>query len=299
MNKVDEAASPNLEVDALVKLGKHTATVDDRINMLASSEAAPFILLDEGQQVAHLTELLDFADDRLPAPRRRRGESTHVEMASFVECTNRFKTADSTIWAYKAHNGEFTMTTVFNYHPAEVAEPGAAGWGDHRAKYICPLSPAWIAWNRMSNKMVSQEEFADFVEEHGANVYEGEDGYPKTIDLLELASNLRIEQGIKVQRTYNRQTGEYTIVNTRENDETESTKLPRAIMLQLPVFDNGQTYKVEALMRCSTGSRGGAPKLGFTLQQATKIREDAILGLRNLAADETGLPVFAGKPECA
>jgi uncharacterized protein YfdQ (DUF2303 family) len=265
----------------------------------------PVVLVPDGMKVEMRPDILDERIKRDAAPVRIKGAATHQELESFVQHVNRFKDAASVIWA--EINGP-KLTAVLNYHVGNP-EPGAAAggptpgsprWGDHRAVYTCPLSQRWKLWLASSGKSMSQEEFADFIDANLRDVAspaQGAPGYesmPQPASLLDMARKLTIHTKGDFQRQINETTGEYTLVNKLEHTEG-STKIPRAFLVQLAVFEGGTLYAVEARVRFVLDN--GRPRFSYHLYETDLILRDAFKAVRDQVLAQTGLPVFAGEPE--
>lgn len=278
------------ENDAAIEAGEAAAQIDDRVT---ERNGIPIGLESERGKIRVLSDVLAAADERAEAPRRRKGSATHQELDSFIAHVNRFKDAGSVVWA-DAQNTK--LTAVLNYHPAGEAAPR---WNDHRSIYACPLSRQWLLWIGRNEKPMGQEEFGQFVEDNMADLAnpgaEPEDAdLPPPAKVLEVARTLIVRTKGEFSRTLNPTSGEFSLVNKLENEST-STKIPRAFLLQLPVFEAGTPYRVEARLRFSMAD--GKPRFAFALYQIDVIKRDAFGEVRQQVVEGTGLPVFVGTPE--
>lgn len=259
---------------------------------IAEVEGMP-VLVTNGR-IGVLTEALDEAERRGAAPKRRKGTSTHTELASFIEHVNRFKDADSAVFA---DTDDVTLTAVLDYHKAgATADPR---WGGHRSVYSCPLSRQWTLWTGSSDRKMPQDAFAQFIEDNmddlAAPVGNGADkDFPMPSDVLTMARNLVIRSKGEFSRSINPTTGESSLVCRNENT-TESTKIPRAFLLGIPVFEAGALYKLEARLRMDMSS--GRPLFSYVLYRPEAIKRDAFGEVRTMVKEQTQLPVFAGSPE--
>ena len=157
-------------IKAAIEAGEAATKLTDRIDFI---DDIPVALVKVGMQIDVLTRVLEENDKRAPAPRRLKGIATLRELDSFIAHVNRFKDADSVIFA---DTENVKLTAVLNY---SKAGPDGQRWGDHRAVYACPLSRQWKVWTGANGKMMSQEEFGDFIEANNpelANPTNPEDG---------------------------------------------------------------------------------------------------------------------------
>jgi len=282
---------PTCNVKEAVKAGKATAEIAARwFTYKERGVELPLVLVENDQKLLPPEKLLEVIDSRADKPRRRVGVARHDEIDSFVAHVNRFKTADSAVWA---DVGGMRLVAVLDYHP-----PSDTAWGEHRSIYDCPLSERWKAWTAMAGKLHLQEPLADFLDEHIEDVIgpaEGEaDRYPEPIKLLELVRDLRIYQKGQFERRFDKTTGDNILVCKQETD-SKSTPIPRAFKLAIPVFEGGELYGVEARLRVRI--QEGRPKIGFDLHRASEIVRDAFGDIRAAVKEQTELPVFAGTPE--
>lgn len=279
-------------VDAAIGAGVELAKVTDRITNV---ENVPVGLVPSGMHLKVLDDALKVADQRAPTPRRRKGTAQHQELPSFIEHVNRFKDADSAIFADIAQT---KLTAVLDYHPSG-ADKGPR-WGEHRSVYTCPKSRQWLLWTSHQERAFTQEAFGEFVDANMADLASPSAGGAVSTDVAEPAAVLTMARNLVVltkgeySRAINPTTGESSLVNKIENEST-STKIPRAFLLQLPVFENGTLYAVEARVRFAM--RDGRPTFSFVLYQPEKIVQDAFGAVRDEVKKGTGLPVFAGSPE--
>lgn len=251
-------------------------------------------VLVDGDQVHILNNVLEIADKRGAAPRRRKGTSNHSELASFIEHIIRFKDADSAVFA---DTGAVRMTAVLDYHQAGADKPPR--WGEHRSVYVCPLSEQWRLWTANNGVKLAQDAFAQFIEDNMQDLASptgnGDDkDFPMPSDVLTMARNLVIQSKGEFSRSINPTTGESSLVCKNEN-VTGSTKIPRAFLIGIPVFEAGAMYRVEARMRMDMSS--GRPSFSYVLYQPEVIKRDAFGEVRQMVKEQTALPVFAGSPE--
>lgn len=273
------------QIESAVEAGANGAHIDTRITEI---EGVPVGYVGGAEpKFQVLSAVLDISDGRADAPRRRRGTAVHHEVGSFVEFVNRHKSPASVCFA---DGPNVKVTAVLNYQPAG---PDVAAWGDHRAVYSCPLSDQWRAWNAAADKPMSQEAFAQFLEDHLDDIRSA-DGFPAAASMVELARNLVIRSKGVFERKINPTTGEGIMVCKDEHEES-STRIPRAFLLGIPVFEAGAPYAVEARLRFTMA--GGRPAFAFALYRAREILRDAFGEVRARVAKETSLPMFAGEPE--
>jgi uncharacterized protein YfdQ (DUF2303 family) len=268
--------------------GAAAVGIEDRLKIVdVGNGARVAVAVGNGGRPFVLESVTTRLRDAAPAPPRRTGNATLHEVESFIAYVNRYKIqGQTTLWAdAKA----FTMAAVLDDAP-EGADITKAGWCEHRARYICPRSPEWIAWTGLEGKALRQEAFAQLLEDRLEELTSG-DGFPAPAEMLSMARSLTINVQGKFRRQIDPTTG--TGILQHENEHgAGSTKIPRAFLLALRVFDGGATYRVEARIRFSLTAEG--PTFSFNLHRREVIERDAFGEVRERVGSATGLVVFAG-----
>lgn len=280
---------------AALVVGEEIANVEERSEVMEQLPDGAILLSledgDAGKRVVPNLDAMKALDERASTPRDRRGSHTLIELKSLIAYVNRYKTADTLVWADISC---FTVTAILNDHPANEATPDhlTAGWRNHRAVYACPRSAEWKAWTGIDQRALAQDSFADFIEEHLEDVRAIE-GYPKPLELVTMARNLSVRTKGTFERSLDPTTGNHVLLNKSEND-TGSTVIPRAFMLTIPVFENGAPYQVEARVRMAMDN--GRATFAVHLYRRAEIERDAFNDVRKEIEDEATVPVLAGRP---
>lgn len=269
--------------ESLINAALSSACAEERYY---DADGIPLTVGNDGQLrvMESLHALMVCAD---PNPARREGVSHHTELESFIEHVNRMKEKRTTIWA---DVDRCLFTSIYNYDPAG-AEPSEAGWGDHQAKYICPLSPEWKAWTVKQGKWMSQNDFAQWIDSRFEDMT-GAPDMPKPIDLLEMSRNLQIFTKGTHTKKVDPTTGQYALV-CKEEHTSDSTKIPRAFMTGLRVFEGGEIYGTE--IRLQFRMTEGKAMFCFSVHRHEELKRDAFSEMRTTVAAETDRPVFAGR----
>lgn len=290
-------------------------TEKTRTEIDAAVEAAHSLLkprtVDVGEDpglIAHgarvqLTDLGPHIDKYRAHPRRKKGNSVHHTLASFIAHVRRNATAE--------HAAVFVTDTafqaVYDYH---AGHEGPAGWGEHRAHYPLPLSDEFLAWR--VTRSLSGEEFAEFIEDHLADVLEAEDvgegildfarrtrlKFAGPVSLLNLSRGVSINVDAKVKEHRKLSSGEAQVVfETTHRDEAGAVlDLPGAFAVGIPVFKGGGRYALAVRLRYKV--RGGAITWEFVPHGPDRLLDHARgEAVEMLEAEIEGVPVFAGLPE--
>jgi uncharacterized protein YfdQ (DUF2303 family) len=271
-----------------------------------------------------------FLDEYRLAPERRRGISTHGDLPSFIEHVNRFKDADSALFATplrRDEQGRLTrppsLTAVLNYH--RIGAAGAPQFGDHRSVYDCPLSEEWRDWARCDGEKMSQQDFAEFIEDRIADVVAPPVGAPtlaggenvlateddaRLLDaakllngvfagpskLMELARGMAVTVNERVKQAVNLQTGEIAVqYETQHGEAGQKVQVPNLFLIAIPVFELGSLYRMIVRLRYRAGNSGIA--WFFQLYRPEKVFDHAFKEVAETARAGTELPLFYGAPE--
>lgn len=280
---LNETQSEVIANDALAACNQATRMVGE----------TPVVLLPEGFQVSNLEKLLN-------APTRKRGVTVLNDAESFVAVVNDQKGENTRL--FSTINPP-TFTAVFNHHA------NGAGWGDHQAKYNAPISPEWGAWAKADKQKMNQVEMAQFLESNLVDVVyiakadatadkPAEVGSPDGATMLEICRTLAAKKDVEfksavrlgdgsTQFTYNEE--------VRGSAANGTLEIPEQFSIGIPVFENGDKYRVDVRFRYRIG-QGGDLVMWLELVRPHKVIEDAAKQLRADIAAKTELHVLNGSP---
>lgn len=250
-------------------------------------------------------------DEYRASPTRRKGTASHTRAESFVEHVNRFKDADSAIFANENPTAP-KLTAVLDYHKAGGfdADPRHGG---HRATYAFPLSPEWQAWFGKNAVQMTMTDFAAFLEDHivdvlaepgnlseAANNFVSATGgkFATPSKLIEIARGLQINEASVVKEARNLTSGEAEIVFDVQHTGADGKplKLPSLFVIAVPVFARASvSYRLIARLRYR--KTGGGLVFWYELWRPDLVFTDAFEEAVSKVREETGLPVFMGSPE--
>lgn len=262
-----------------------------------------------------------FVDAYATRPERRKGTARLEDLASFIAHANRFKDADSALFACSTRSAP-SLTSVLDYHEAlngpllEESVASSTGeaqprYGEHRGVYAFPLSDEWKAWNDQNKKPLDQAAFAEFIESRLLDLADPKEAGTYAVDvalglgcslagpskLLELSRGLTVRVGSLVTNAANLATGEaqLTYQTTHTDDGGAPIKVPGAFLLAIPVFRGGAPYQIPARLRYRV--REKVVTWFYELHGADRVFDHAFTEACDEAARETGLPLFRGSPE--
>lgn len=233
-------------------------------------------------------QVVDLIHDRwAKVPERMKGVTRVDDVDSFVWLYNRFA-ADTTTEVYAGR--EFnTVTAVFNSHGEDP------GWGDHRAQLVLKLSNSWADWSKVSGRDVEQRSFAEFIEDHLADMLE-----PSGAHMLEVAQKLQGTQRVEWRSAQVLADGTRQLLYAESTDAhaagtTGNLKVPHELKLGLQVFDRHATrYEVAGRFRYRIN--GGKLQLLVKLLGLDEIRDAALAAVVAEVKEKIGVEVLWGSP---
>ncbi|KAB1086398.1 DUF2303 family protein [Neorhizobium galegae] len=252
--------------------------------------------------------LKPLAEEWREKPATKRGVAQVTTLESFIDLTNRHKTDDSVIFADTDWQKP-SLVTVIDYH--QKANGGTADNGRHRVLYEFPRSEEWEAWSGIHNKPLDQTAFAEFIEDHIADLsapdtQEEEDfqakfsfkvAYPN--ELVALSRGLAVHTETRVKSNLVLQSGEGEITWDEQHNDAQGNKLkvPGMFILQIPAFHMGAPMRIPVRLRYRV--RAGSLSWTVLLYRPDVFITQEVLRNLEAAASETELPKFVGAPEMA
>lgn len=301
------------EVEALVAATKAAAQpriVDLTADNERLSEPAAPVLLRPLQSGFAVESIRKFVDEWRTEPDRRRGVAKMTTLESFCAHVNRFKDADSAVFADVDNDDDepsASLVAVLDYHRGG---DGAPRFGEHRCFYEFPLSEEWQAWQRQDGTPMSQGDFAAFIEDRILDVADPAIAGASAKSLLEvtggklasagelmaLKRGLSVRVASKVAHAVELSSGETQITyETQHTDERGAPlKVPAAFLIAIPVFRSGARYQIPVRLRYRVS---GGITWSVELYRPELVFDHAIAEACEVAKAKTELPLFYGTPE--
>lgn len=293
-----------------------------------SAPTVPHIITaPQGVNVHDLTQKWRDAQEWLQ-PMRRRGTAELHDLASVIAWANRHKGPSSVLFADVGATP--TLTCIADYHGAgepvmdQLRRDPAASHCRHRATYAFPLSREWKTWGAISGKALKSDEFGEFIEANAkdlldptaallrplhteqiepweqrmieiAQQLQGRFGQYAT--LVQLAREFTVNERADLTVKLDRDSGESSIQFINEHQAPDGTpiRIPNLFLIAIPVFDNGDLWRVPVRFRYRKAGSGVA--FIMSLHQPDVVFREAVDEALAAAAAGTGLPMFRGKPE--
>lgn len=299
------AASGPLDIEAIRRLADAAGTTIEMFEIEAVGISGEFpILIDRKSGTAKSIKAL--LEEYRERPARKTGIAKVFTLDSFIDLTNRHKTAESAIFA-DTNWRQPSLTSVIDYHTKNAGGP--ADNGKHRVHYEFPLSEEWDAWIKLDGQQMDQKAFAEWIEEHlpelAAPTADEVDELEKTFNMtvaspnkmVMLSRGLQVNVESRVKTSTTLQSGEGELLFEEEHRDAAGNKLsvPGLFILAIPPFFMGEPVRMPVRLRYRVS--GGQVKWVFKIFRpdvyiTTQIESDLAK-----AAEATDLPHFRGKPE--
>lgn len=215
------------------------------------------------------------------APVRPRGNSYFFNTDSFIAYVNKHSISGKT--EIYADQEKRQIVAIFDWH----CESGP-NWGVHRATLRFQPDPDWHAWVRVDRRAMSQQEFAEFLEDQREDIVS-----PSAAAVMEACANLEVTTSATFQSRVRLSDGTMAY-SYSEDQKTGQVKIPQEIKLKLSPFIGLPFFQVDARIRTSIKDQ----KLTFKvlLDRPHKVIEQAVDEEVIRINEETDIVVFYGIP---
>lgn len=276
MNKED-FTDPSTAIGAIVDLAITALGPQQAPQPNGGDESIPFVIVPNQHRVEDLEKLL-------PRPTRARGNTTLRDAKSFIRYVNTQKEEGTRIFG-TVEPPKFVA--VFNDHLQD-----GAGWRDHTATYACPLSIEWATWKGKNGVKMSQEAFAQFIEDNSPDCVD-----PPSADMIEISRSLEAKKAVNFAQSVRLPNGQHELTYEETVTGTAAKgrlSVPEVFSIGIPVLEGGGRYEVNARLRYRID--GGKLSMWFDLERPHKVLEDAVDGVRYQIEEGTSLEIFNGTP---
>lgn len=222
-------------------------------------------LTDDGRPFrVHVDGSLQSLEGFLPAPVSVRGDLHVYDADSFVDYVQKFKDADTVVFADKVGRA---FTAVIDYHAV-----GKPRWGRHRAVLAARETDPWKRWTAASGKQMTQAAMAQFIEDNIPDI-----ASPPGAQLVEIARTLEAKKNVEFVSVIRPQNGSVSFhynETVQGNARGGDLAIPEEFILGLIPFEGCEKYKVVARLRYSIQA-GGKLAIWFDLLRLEDIVEEA------------------------
>lgn len=267
------------ELSALADLAKSAVGTEVLNAETADGIRVPFIVIDANRRGLGVETFFNAYEKTLAAPLRRRGLYAAADVKSLLAWMERHCPPDAPVFGEGLEKlGEewrkpkLALVGIGNY-----ADSAAAGWHDFQTRYDFPVTLAWQKWAANHNEWLSQDAFAEFIENR---IYEissphrneklseavtrfieamgGEKIVATPSKLFELSRGLKIVATEKVEVKLDRNSGEATLQFHEEHTGPGGRPLaiPKMFYIRVPVFFGQPEGLVGAILRYRNAGGG-------------------------------------------
>lgn len=267
--------------ETLLKAG--TASVEVR---QLTDKDKPFIVVPEGYKVNDI-------EFTLRNPIRKIAIVTVADSASLIYYTKKHGSMDEcVIYAdIDTDNNKCVLVAVINDNGEELPQ-----WRDHQCKLAPKLSIEWSRWTGANRKVMTQLDFAAFLEDNLSDIA-AVPNMPSGTDMLQMALAFEANSNKKFRSKSNLQSGGFSIefVDEEDHDTRATMKVFERFTLGIPVFDgSASAYPIEARLKYRETS--GKLSFWYELIRADRVFKSAVADELTAIKEATGFPIIMGRP---
>jgi uncharacterized protein YfdQ (DUF2303 family) len=234
-------------------------------------------------------EIVSLRDDQyLDEPRRKRGSVHVTDVTSLAAYHAKHGTEHTEVFA---DLDAATITAVLNAHSAAGPD-----WQDHRVTLTMRMTPQWITWTGQNRVMMSQQAFAEFLEDNAADI--AADGPVSAADLIELAQEFHAHTKVTFASGKRLKSGETQFVYTESTEakagERGTIAIPDEFELALRPLEDCDLFRIKARFRYRL--REGQLTLGYHIDDPAQKFRSAVDEVVELAEGKCGVKVMRGRP---
>ena len=238
-------------------------------------------------------DLEELEEKLAPHPRRKVG-TVHVQDAeSFIGYLAKHGLPESEVFADLAR---MALVGVVNAHQEAVydeAQPNKAGHGDHRVALELVNTDAWNAWTGNDKKAMTQQAFAEFIEDRANDVVD-----PDAATMLEIAQSLIATTGVDFKSAHRLSDGQvkfqYEETTTARAGQQGDIEIPGSFAIAISPFEGSPPVELVARFRYRVSSGGLA--LFYALRNPQDVAREAFEAYVDTVEESIKQPVFKGRP---
>ena len=216
---------------------------------------------------------------------RKAGTTTVRDAVSFLTYYAKHHDADTETYSDVER---LSITAVLDAHTGTSPRFGA-----HRLSLVLRRTKAWEEWTGMDGKLVSQDIFANFLEDHLPNLVE-----PDAATMLEIAQSIKATTKAEFQSSSRLQSGERKFSFVEDTKASAGAKgdlaIPETFKIGVPPFEGADAYSMTARFKYRLDR--GQLALGFKLEQPEERAKAAFADVLAVIAEGVGAPILNGTP---
>jgi len=191
-------------------------------------------------------------------PARKAGTATVRDARSFLDYYTKHYDDASEVYADVT---KLSVTAVLDAH--EGAD-GGPRWGRHRLVLALRHTPAWTAWTEKNSKLLGQEEFAEFIEDHLPEIVD-----PPAANMLEIAQSIQATTKTSFKSGTRLDTGQRQLVYEETGNASAGKRgqltIPETFAIGLTPFEGAAAYRLNARLRYRIAD--GTLRIGYKLDR--------------------------------
>lgn len=219
-------------------------------------------------------------------PARKSGTTLVRDATSFSAYFT--KHADENTEVY-ADSDRLSVTAVLDAHTGAEAR-----WGGHRLTLSLRTTDAWKQWAALDDKLMGQEQFANFLEDHLPELLD-----PSAADMLEIAQSIQGVTKAEFQAATRLSSGQrqlqYVETTTAKAGQKGQLTIPETFVIGLIPFEGSEGYRLTARLRYRI-SRDGELTIGYKLDRPSDTLRTAFADVVNQIDGDIEQPVMNGTP---
>ncbi|MEE1814249.1 DUF2303 family protein [Streptomyces sp. SP18ES09] len=219
-------------------------------------------------------------------PERKQGTTTVRDAVSFGAYFD--KHADSNTEVY-ADAERLTVTAVLDAHTADGPR-----WSGHRLTLSLCKTKAWEQWIANDGRLLGQEQFAEFLEDHLPELLE-----PSAAEMLEIAQSIQGATKAEFQSSTRLSSGQrqfaFVETVTAKAGQKGQLTIPETFVIGLVPFEGSEGYRLTARFRYRLGREGGLT-LGYKLERPGDVIRKAFADVVTAIGEQIEQPIMNGTP---
>ncbi|GGU13012.1 DUF2303 family protein [Streptomyces violascens] len=217
-------------------------------------------------------------------PSRKQGTTLVRDAVSFHAYYDKHHDENTEVFADAER---LTVTAILDAHTADTAR-----WSGHRLALSLRQTDAWKQWLAYDGKLMAQEPFAEFLEDHLPELIE-----PTAADMLEIAQSIQGATKAEFQAGTRLATGQrqlsYVETTTAKAGSKGQLTIPETFTIGLVPFEGSEGYKLTARLRYRI-ERGGELRIGYKLERPGDIQRTAFADVVKAIAEQIDQPIMNG-----
>lgn len=279
----NEVIRSRTEADAIIAITQqaHSAPIIDTNPNLPGP-----VLVHRDGRIESLERLAD-------NPRRKRAAVTLLDAESFIGYVKAYREPGTLLTGVcETFKGHFRA--VLDYHepefpPAEMT--GGAHWAEHAVDFPLTPTPEWAVWSASNGKSMSQEAFAEFLEDMASDIRE-----PDAATLQEMVLTLAATKTVNFRSAKRLKDGtsqlSYNETVTEQAGQSGAMSIPDKFMITIQPFAGAPLQDLLARLRFRID--GGKLSFHYVLHRPDKMVRSVWTAEREKIETALGLPVHFG-----